>query len=394
MNAKTTNGGALFSTGKKNRKENVKYSDGSLDEKTVWMGAAFDEEVGNCDMRIGVCFGDWKHDYRYETDQPNDAVEWAAFENISLRTKLKTDMQIKPDSAHSATLATSIIQIDLMSLEIFGGRQVDWETAVTLKDTLGDKVALDGTDPALKKSSLTAGALLRKAVAATEVVEDTPGRNKRVTKEELKAVVDTLVSRGYLKILTNPTIQVLSGKTAKVRSAKASSITEDSFEVTPRVLDDGYIDLQTRVVLDEKFTPADQNSLLLVTKRELSGTFRIGSGASCIAGGIEKSVKRRVVGDNPETLEERTTEVLLVLTATIIDAPSNPQPKSDVQVKGAAGKDDGRDKERAADSDAEKRIKAVINDFWAAIDSVVFVYGERIPEVQVDIEAGRLGNRT
>jgi hypothetical protein len=41
-----------------------------------------------------------------------------------------------------------------------------------------------------------------------------------------------------------------------------------------------------------------------------------------------------VVGDNPKTLEDRTTEELVVLTATVIDAPSNPQPKADVQVEG------------------------------------------------------------
>jgi len=275
------------------------------------------------------------------------------FKNVSLRPGIKTDVQVEgatqvagrgeqeqeADSIRTVPAITktgkSIIQIDLMTGEVVSGRQMDWETAVELKNILGDKVALDDPAPPSKKSTLAAGALLRKAVAATDVVEGASGRNKRVTKEELKAVVDTLASRGYLKILTNPTLQVVSGKTAKVKSAKASSTstTEDSFEVTARVLDDGYIELQTRVVLDEKSTPADQDSLLLVTKRELSGTFRIGSGASCIAGGIEKTVKRPVVGDNPETLEYRTTEELVVLTATVIDAPSSPQTRADVQVE-------------------------------------------------------------
>ncbi|MBW8040601.1 MAG: hypothetical protein FVQ85_11430 [Planctomycetes bacterium] len=101
LNAKTTNGGALFSTSKKNGKENIKYLDGSLDEKIVWLGAAFDEEIVNCDIRIGVCFGDWKRNYRYETDQSNDAVEWVTFKNVSLKPNFKTDVQVEVEKAAS-----------------------------------------------------------------------------------------------------------------------------------------------------------------------------------------------------------------------------------------------------------------------------------------------------
>ncbi|MCK5175128.1 MAG: hypothetical protein KAR47_17165, partial [Planctomycetes bacterium] len=84
-NAKSTNGGALFSSSKKDGKENTKYVEDSLDEKIVWLGAAFDEELGYCDIRIGVCYGDWKSHYRHETDQPGDAVEWAEFKGVSLK---------------------------------------------------------------------------------------------------------------------------------------------------------------------------------------------------------------------------------------------------------------------------------------------------------------------
>jgi beta-lactamase regulating signal transducer with metallopeptidase domain len=90
LNFKTTNGGALFSTSKKNGKENMKYLDGALDEKIVWLGAAFDEELLNCDIKIGVCLGDWKRNYRYETEQSNDAVEWVTFKNVSLKPNFKT----------------------------------------------------------------------------------------------------------------------------------------------------------------------------------------------------------------------------------------------------------------------------------------------------------------
>jgi len=81
---KTTHGGVLSSTSKKNGRDNAVFINGLLNEKIIWQGAAFDEELDSCDLRIGVCLGPWKNTYRYPTDKPNDAVEWAVFENVSL----------------------------------------------------------------------------------------------------------------------------------------------------------------------------------------------------------------------------------------------------------------------------------------------------------------------
>lgn len=69
---------------KKNGKENTKYVEDWVDEKTVAIGASFVEEAESCDIEVGVCFGDWKSKYKYEDDKPNDAVEWVKFENVSL----------------------------------------------------------------------------------------------------------------------------------------------------------------------------------------------------------------------------------------------------------------------------------------------------------------------
>ncbi len=99
-NWKTTNGGRLFSVSKKNGKENTKYVEGSLDEEIVWLGAAFENEVGNCDIIVGVCYGDWKNDYRYETDRADDAVEWIEFNNVPLRSGVKTDVEIEKEERH------------------------------------------------------------------------------------------------------------------------------------------------------------------------------------------------------------------------------------------------------------------------------------------------------
>jgi hypothetical protein len=82
---KTTNGGSLLSRSSKNGKENTKYRNGSLDEVIVWQGAAFDEELDSCDIRVGVSWGRWPDDSWYHTDKPDDAIEWAVFKDVSLR---------------------------------------------------------------------------------------------------------------------------------------------------------------------------------------------------------------------------------------------------------------------------------------------------------------------
>ena len=113
-NFRTTNGGSLFSTSKKNGEENIKYVDNSLDEKIVWMGAAFDETLNYIDVKVGVCFGDWKQHYKYETDHNNDMVEWTIFKNISLEPKFKTDVQVeaKPVPRSSSKSRTAIVASD------------------------------------------------------------------------------------------------------------------------------------------------------------------------------------------------------------------------------------------------------------------------------------------
>jgi hypothetical protein len=86
--SKSTNGNgreALSNPSEKNGKKNAKYLDSSIDECIVWQGAALDEDRESCDITIGICYGDWKEQYRYETDKPGDAVEWALFRDVPLR---------------------------------------------------------------------------------------------------------------------------------------------------------------------------------------------------------------------------------------------------------------------------------------------------------------------
>jgi len=91
---RTTQGGGGSWPSEKNGKKNTKYIDGSLDEMIDWLGTSFPEAMVDCEIEVGVCFGDWKDKYKYETDKPNDGVEWVRFENVSLRRNFKTEYDL------------------------------------------------------------------------------------------------------------------------------------------------------------------------------------------------------------------------------------------------------------------------------------------------------------
>ncbi|MBW8039907.1 MAG: hypothetical protein FVQ85_07915 [Planctomycetes bacterium] len=166
------------------------------------------------------------------------------------------------------------IRVDLLVCQVIEGVKIDWETAVEIKNLMGqDK----GLSPAV---------ILKSAVQA-----------KQVARDKLESLVDLLRSKGYLKILMNPTLEVLDGKTAKIRSSSreptGKEIT-DSFEVTPRILDDGYINVATNVVFGNKPISNLRN--------------RIKDGQSFVIG----SVKNKPGGPG-----QPVTETIFIVTAAI-----------------------------------------------------------------------------
>ncbi|MHC4096540.1 MAG: DUF6807 domain-containing protein [Planctomycetota bacterium] len=88
------------------------------------------------------------------------------------------------------------IRVDLLACEFIEDAEIDHETAVEIKNLLG------------KEKGFSPAVILKKAV-----------RRKQVAKDKLETLVDLLSSKGYLKILMNPTLEVLDGKTAKIRSS-------------------------------------------------------------------------------------------------------------------------------------------------------------------------------
>jgi type IV pilus assembly protein PilQ len=134
-------------------------------------------------------------------------------------------------------------------------------------------------------------------------------------------VVDLLESKGYLKILMNPTLEVTNGQTAKVSSQEHLPIQEtfirstdsdffetrteyydviDSLQITPHVFADGYISLETEIVMGARSIPEGVKQVPVVTERRIQNKEnRIREGESLLIGGIRKTEERSVIRGVP-----------------------------------------------------------------------------------------------
>jgi type II secretory pathway component GspD/PulD (secretin) len=166
------------------------------------------------------------------------------------------------------------------------------------------------------------------------------------------SMVDILESQGYLKILMNPSLEVVNGKTAKVMSSQKVPIARtyllnsnsdiyeskqeyedviDSLEITPHVFANG-IGLETSIVIGSKLTPEGIKQVPIVTKKMITNKEnRIMPGDSLIIGGMRKTEKRDVLRGIPilkdipligmlfsgRDFEERAVETIFILTPSI-----------------------------------------------------------------------------
>ena len=153
----------------------------------------------------------------------------------------------------------------------------------------------------------------------------------------------------------NPTLEIVNGKSAKVQATQHVPLQKvttyiptnseylpkteteyvdvvDSLEITPHVFADGYIGLETSIVLGAKNTPDGVKQVPILTKKEIvSKENRIRPGESLIIGGIRKTEKFGVARGVPllkdipiigflfsgEDTEQRAVETVFILTPTI-----------------------------------------------------------------------------
>ena len=263
-------------------------------------------------------------DMQVEDDRLGESQQGKDSLANNIPTVLPTIVKSPIPSAQDKTT----IQVDCLIVEVSLDSKMDRETTIVAENTLGNKISLRDTK---------VNVLLRKAVEATVATKDKSAENKRVTQEQFKAFVDMLISKGYLRILMNPRIEVVDGKTAKISSTqKISSMQgsiEDLIQITPHVFADGYITLQVEATISSKSKPKGIEQIPTITTREVSTLVRTSPGESRIIGELKERGKSTKTNSNVKDSEKQATEVLFILTPTIVTSTTDSQEKTDVPVK-------------------------------------------------------------
>jgi len=258
------------------------------------------------------------------------------------------------------------IKIDCLISEIYADFTFDRETTIAIENLFGEGVTM-------KPGGTPFGANVQELVLDDESLPAFPGASLRElvrarmglkigylsTTRAFTALVDLLESRGYMKILMNPVLETVNGKTAVVKSTQhvpLQTITKvapgrgstggaglivtteidyidviDSLEITPHVFADGSIGLETSILLGARNTPDGVKQVPIITKREItSKENRIRPGESLTIGGMRKTVEFGVVRGVPilkdipligflfsgEDTEQRAVETVFILTPT------------------------------------------------------------------------------
>jgi hypothetical protein len=244
------------------------------------------------------------------------------------------------------------VKIDCLVSELYADLTMDRETTILIENLLGEEIRLGGKIDPDTGELLPAfpGASLRD-VARSKIGLQI-GYWRGVPGHQVRAMVDILESRGYLKILMNTTAEVVNGQPAKFEARDYVPLPKevykpgelmpymttvyewvvDSLEVTPHVFADGYIGLETTAQIGSKSTPEGVKQIPIVTERTVQNKEnRIRQGNSLIIGGIRKTEERDVIRGVPflkdlpgigllfssRDFEERAKEVIFILTPTI-----------------------------------------------------------------------------
>jgi ElaB/YqjD/DUF883 family membrane-anchored ribosome-binding protein len=247
---------------------------------------------------------------------------------------------------HKVDVPPIQVHIDCLILERFADVTTDWETSITIFDLFGEGITV-GT----KEGPEFPGASLREPRRA-EFGLDIGYWNQELPPDQFRVVVDVLISRGYLKVLMNPTLETINGNKATITAREYAPLekilsqpgfnepfnltdyqwVEDKLEVTPHVYADGSIGLETEVMLGSRSKPEGVVQTSIITERFVKvGENRIEPGHSLVIGGVRKSEERSVIRGVPvlkdipvlniffssKDFEEKATEVIFILTPSI-----------------------------------------------------------------------------
>ncbi len=253
------------------------------------------------------------------------------------------------DYLHRVDVLPIQVNIDCMILERFGDVTKDWASTLWIQNLFGEGITLGektrGTSPAFP------GAELRESERGKFGLDFGYWINKGEDGHRVRMVVDALISRGYMKILMNPTLESVNGRAAKVEIRDQAPIPKkvtgkdkvpyyltdyqwvaDSLTVTPFVYADGVIGLKTTIIIGSKSKPEGVVQNAIITERSINvEENRIEPGKSLIIGGMRKSENRSVVRGVPflkdlpiigilfssKDFEENATEIIFILTPSV-----------------------------------------------------------------------------
>jgi len=279
---------------------------------------------------------------------------------LIVRCPAREDVESVLDFLREVDVPPVQVKISCLISEIYADKTLDWETTIAIQNLLGEGIQLqptgtefgDAIDTLLKAPDYPAafpGGSLRELGRAKMGLQI----GYLSSSENFLAMVDTLESEGYLKILMNPTLEVINGKQAKVLSSQKVPLqttylhsaqseffttrTEyedvvDSLTITPHVYADGYIGLETSILLGSKLTPEGIKQVPIITKKQIDNKEnRIRPGESLVIGGLRKIERRDVFRGIPglkdipllgvlfsgRDFEERAVETIFILTPTI-----------------------------------------------------------------------------
>jgi len=294
------------------------------------------------------------------TTVPNYAVSSnLATNQLVVNCPMRKDVEAVLELLEMVDVPPVQVKIDCLISELYADDTLDWETTIEIGDLLGEDITAGGSarlfgedvlDLVTESSLLPAfpGASLREVARAKMGLK--VGYSS--TEHDFLAVVDILESRGYLKVLMNPSLEIVNGRTARIVSSEhvpleriflhdrdgfVETKTEyvdviDSLEITPHVFADGYIGLETTATIGSKSIPDGVKQIRIVSKREIyNQENRIRPGESLVIGGIRKSEEHSVVRGVPflkeipligilfssKDYEDRAVETLFILTPTI-----------------------------------------------------------------------------
>ena len=292
---------------------------------------------------------------------------------LIVRCPTKQDAEAVLEVLNEVDVLPIQVKIDCLISEVYADMTFDRETTVAIENLFGERITM-------KPGGTAFGADVRELVMEDEFLPAFPGASLREVARarmglnvgfldqsalghSFTLLIDLLESRGYLKILMNPTLEVVNGGTAKISSRQKVPLdrttmrstqsdyletkTEyedvvDSLEVTAHVYADGYIGLETDILLGSKNTPEGVKQVPIITTKEIENkNNRIRQGESLIIGGIRKNEEYAVVRGIPilkdipilgflfssEDTEQRAVETLFILTPTI---STGGRPKAEV----------------------------------------------------------------